>query len=103
MVGKLPFTYKKDFDPKMGEKQKVFMTSTVTTAGGIEKLHTTSREVRVFNGKSVEELCFTRECFNQAADDISIKSKHLTKEFVKILAPTPRTKFDKMIQTELGG
>ena len=86
MAPKLLLTYKRDFDPNFGEKQKVSMTSTIQTADGVERLHTTSRQVRVFMGKTPEDLCFTRECFKQAVDDISIKSRDLKEKFITVLA-----------------
>ena len=101
MAQKLPIKYKRDFDPKTGEKQKISITNTVTTARGIKKLHTKSREVRKFNGTSVEELCFTREFFDLAADDISVESANLKEEFVKILSPNPKAKWSKIIWTEI--
>ena len=87
-------TYKRDFDHNAREKQnkKIKINNTVFIAGVKEKLQTSSREVRVFTEKMVEELCFTRECVNYAANDLSIDNGEFITEFTKILAPNPKTK-----------
>ena len=64
MAPKLPLKYKRDLNPDTGEKQKVSTVVTMEIQDRSQRLHTKSREVRVFNGKSVEELCYTRECFD---------------------------------------
>ena len=98
MTPKLPINYKQDFDPNTGKRQKISTLITMETED--RRLVTKSREVRKFNGTSVEELCFTRECFDLAADDISIKNANLKEQFIKILSPKLRTKRNKIIQTE---
>ena len=97
MALNLPLKYKQDFNSNLGRKAKICAYVTMQTDGGIDKLVTVTNEVRIFTRTTVEELCFTINCFNTAAEDLEILEEHLKEEFQKVLSPTPRKKWGEMI------
>ena len=96
MAGKLPLKYKQDFDPDKGAQAKICRYVTVQTAGNNDKIVTESEEIRKFTGSTVEELCYTIDCFKTASKDLHIEEEDLKDEFVKCLTPGPRRKWEKM-------
>lgn len=100
MAPKLPLKYKRDFNPNMGRNAKISTFVTIETDNGSQKIITKSSKVRVFTGTTVEELCFTRYCFDQAAENLNVETKNLKEEFIKILSPTPRKKWGEMIEKQ---
>ena len=54
------------------------------TDNGGQKLVTVDEEVRKFTGTTVEELCFTIDCFNTTAEDLEILEENLKTEFQKV-------------------
>ena len=53
MASKLVLSYKIDFDPNKGEKQKVAVINMITTARSLEKIQKSKRSVRVFQRETV--------------------------------------------------
>ena len=100
MALNLPLKYKQDFDPESGRKAKICAYVTMQTHGGVDKLVTVTEEIRKFTGTTVEELCFTIDCFKTAAQDLEIEDENLTEEFQKLLSPSPRKKWNRMMEDQ---
>ena len=80
---KAALTFKREFDPSEGSFEDITVQSQEQTDDNRWRFVTDSRKVRVFTGKCVEELLFTKEMFIAVIDVLQAVNEEVIKEFTK--------------------
>ena len=82
---KAALTFKREFDPSEGSFEDITVRSQEQTDDNRWRFVTDSCKVRVFTGKCVEELLFTKEMFIAVIDVLQVVNKEVIREFTKCL------------------
>ena len=83
---KAALTFKREFDPSEGTFEEITVQSQEQTDDLRWRFVTDSRKIRVFTGKCVEELLFTKEMFVAIVEVLQVIEAEIIKEFTKCLS-----------------